>query len=392
MATLYRRKNRLWVSWFEGGMRLSRSTGLLASEMDKGLKLKADLEREVAARAALGVQRPSTVGAYRKRWLLERRERGLSTADDDEARLRHAKELDPLRLDEVTPVHFRDLLRRLQREGKLAPRTIRHVYALLRAMFRDAFIEQAVKVNPCEVKRSDLPAKKDKNPAWRATAIYARSEVQTLISSAHIPEDRRVMYALLFLTGCRVGELSDRRWRDYDAEREPLGCLHVHSSFHTKRRESKTTKTDDPRQVPIHPTLGRILAAWKLGGWERMMGRKPELDDLLIPTGLDARGVGGRQRTSNHVRNKLLADLERVGLRARRTHDTRRTFISLALADGARGDILKWVTHGPSGSIMDLYTTIPWATLCEAVKHLKIRVVETASLALHPVTAGKKGA
>lgn len=390
MATLYRRKNRLWIAWYEGGVRLSRSTGLYANELEKGLKLKADFERELKARLDLGVHRPRTVGAYRKFWIQERRDRGLGTASDDEARLKHAAELEPLRMDEVKPVHFRDLLRRLQREGTLAPRTIRHVYATLRAMFKDAFVEQVIDRNPCEVKRSDLPAKKDKNPAWRATAVYARSEVETLISDTRIPVDRRTLYALLFLTGCRVGELADRRWRDYDGAREPMGCFHVHSSFNTKRRVSKTTKTDDPRQVPVHPVLAQVLGAWKLGGWERMMGRAPGLDDLLIPTGLDARGIGGRERTSNHVRNKLLADLERVGLRARRTHDTRRTFISLALADGARSDVLKWVTHGPSGSVMDLYTTIPWETLCSAVKHLKIRVVINASLALHPTARGGK--
>jgi len=36
---------------------------------------------------------------------------------------------------------------------------------------------------------------------------------------------------------------------------------------------------------------------------------------------------------------------ERLGIRARRQHDLRRTFISLCLGDGGRSDILRWVTH-----------------------------------------------
>jgi hypothetical protein len=32
----------------------------------------------------------------------------------------------------------------------------------------------------------------------------------------------------------------------------------------------------------------------------------------------------------------------------RRQHDARRTFISIARADGARPDILRWATHGPT--------------------------------------------
>ena len=76
-------------------------------------------------------------------------------------------------------------------------------------------------------------------------------------------------------------------------------------------------------------------------------------------------------------------DLERLELRPRRQHDARRTFISLAIADGARKDILRWVTHGPEGDIVDLYTTLPWHTLCEEVARLKIDL-ETA-----PKTAPK---
>lgn len=50
--------------------------------------------------------------------------------------------------------------------------------------------------------------------------------------------------------------------------------------------------------------------------------------------------------------------------------------MSLSLADGARKDILRWVTHGPEGDIMDLYTTLPWSALCEEVAKLKIELRE----------------
>ncbi len=54
----------------------------------------------------------------------------------------------------------------------------------------------------------------------------------------------------------------------------------------------------------------------------------------------------------------------------------RRTFISVARADGARPDILRWATHGPTGDITDLYTTLPWATLCEEVAKVRISLLE----------------
>jgi hypothetical protein len=47
-------------------------------------------------------------------------------------------------------------------------------------------------------------------------------------------------------------------------------------------------------------------------------------------------------------------DLDRLGLRRRRVHDTRRTMITLALNDGARRDVLQGITHGFKGDIIDL--------------------------------------
>jgi hypothetical protein len=51
-------------------------------------------------------------------------------------------------------------------------------------------------------------------------------------------------------------------------------------------------------------------------------------------------------------------DLEALGMRHRRGHDLRRTFITLAQVDGARREVLKVMTHGPSADdIVSLYTS-----------------------------------
>ena len=41
-----------------------------------------------------------------------------------------------------------------------------------------------------------------------------------------------------------------------------------------KSREVKETKTDNPREMLVHPTL-KDRAAWKLEVFERYIGRKP---------------------------------------------------------------------------------------------------------------------
>jgi hypothetical protein len=117
----------------------------------------------------------------------------------------------------------------------------------------------------------------------------------------------------------------------------------------------KGTKTENPREMPVHPTLARILAAWKLSGFEQLTGRTPRPDDPIVPS------RRGAYRNVNASLRRFHEDLERIGLRARRQHDARRTFISIARADGAVADKLHFATHGPDGAIMDDYTTLPWA-------------------------------
>jgi integrase len=391
MAGIYLRGNRWWLKWYVNGEPFYAPTGLLAHEKAEAEKAKEKLERELQAQQAAKPDGSSitTVAGWRKKWIGDRRAQGLSSADDDEARLKHARALDPLDMADVRPRHIRELVFELKKrigpeKGDLAPRTVRNIYGVLHRMFEDAVAEEVIIANPCVLKRGDLPPKRDKDPAWRSSAVYSRAEVERLLSDSTVPEERRTLYALLFLTGMRIGELAALRWSAYQPEEKPLGKLLVASSFNRKKREVKGTKTENPREVPVHPILAASLASWRLSGWARYMGRAPRPDDLLLPA-----------YTGNHLRDpvvhaNLLRDLEKLGMRNRRTHDTRRTFISLALADGARKDLLRWVTHGPPGDVIDLYTTLPWAALCEEVGRLNIRPYSAVTVQLQPVSASRK--
>ncbi len=107
----------------------------------------------------------------------------------------------------------------------------------------------------------------------RPNAIFTRDEVERLISDPRLLEDRRVLYAVKGLAGLRHGEAARLRFTHYDPTLEPLGALDL-----------EQTKTQVPRRVPVHPTLARMLAEWKLAGWERTFGRAPRPDDLIVPT------------------------------------------------------------------------------------------------------------
>ena len=58
----------------------------------------------------------------------------------------------------------------------------------------------------------------------------------------------------------------------------------------------RRTKTGVVRHVPVHPVLAAMLAEWKLTGWPALMGRRPEPDDLILPTSAARRVKLGEQR------------------------------------------------------------------------------------------------
>ncbi|MBI2377282.1 MAG: hypothetical protein HYV07_24995 [Deltaproteobacteria bacterium] len=110
---------------------------------------------------------------HSERWLADRKVSGIRSVRDEETRMAHAlPHLGEIPIETVRPHHIRDLVRALKK-GTLAPRTVRHVYGLLHTMFRDAQVEELVDSNPCVLRKGELPKMRDKDPTWRAGAVFA---------------------------------------------------------------------------------------------------------------------------------------------------------------------------------------------------------------------------
>ena len=216
-GTVYRRGQKLWIGFKAPDGRWTYSaTGLPVGQEAEARRL---LEQVKVRARGLPRLRPSeqTVGGYFERWIEGRRAEGIRSVDDEATRLsKHVLPLlGSLRLTEVQSSHVRELLIQLKhRVGpgrrELAPRTVRHVYNTLKSLFFAAEEEGLVATNPCTFRRKTglLPRKRDKDPLWRKTAFFEPHEVRAFLEDTRIPEDRRVLYALAFLTGMRFGELS----------------------------------------------------------------------------------------------------------------------------------------------------------------------------------------
>lgn len=77
-------------------------------------------------------------------------------------------------MEDVRPRHVRDVVLELRKTSSLEPRTIRHVFATLVTLFRSALADELITATPCVVAKRVLPKKIDKDPSWRAGAIYSR--------------------------------------------------------------------------------------------------------------------------------------------------------------------------------------------------------------------------
>lgn len=378
MGSVYARKDsaHLWWSYRDAhGKRIARASPFKVGQEPKAKAALRQIEQAIAGMTEAAAPQGSgmTVAQYAERWLTERKARGVRDIATERSRIRlHVlPQIGALALGTVKPVMIKAMVATWRQA--LAPRTVRNVFTLVRGIFADALDEELVDKDPTAIHAKYLGEAGDADPEWRATAIYSREEVDMLMTDPRIPVDRRVLYAVTYLGGLRLGEAAGLRWRHLQAA-APLDRLLIALSYDGR------TKTDQPRAVPVHPVLARVLQLWRSQIYAEVIGHEPEADDLVIPSAESLGGNGshkhraaGTMRTKNQVGKRFTRDLAVLELRHRRFHDLRRTFISLAQADGANPGHLESVTHTPaSRKAFDLYTSIPWSSKCAAVAALRI--------------------
>lgn len=248
-----------------------------------------------------------------------------------------------------------------------SPKYARKIVATLRAIFKEALRRHVIERTPCQWEDTDLP-----EPEANSRVIgagFELAEVQKLIYDPRIPEDRRVLYALEFLTGMRTGEAAARTWADWEpVYRGDLGRLVAGTAYNTRHHVTKTTKTKVEKWLPVHPALAAILTAWKAEGWARFWGHEPKPEDLLVPS------ATGKPRNVSYSWRLFAGDLQALGIEHQRHYESRSTFINLAEGAGADPDDVARLTHASLGSAKDLYRRAPqlWPRLCAAVRCIQL--------------------
>jgi|HubBroStandDraft_1064217.scaffolds.fasta_scaffold05658_5 integrase len=264
--------------------------------------------------------------------------------------------------EELRPRHSAQLVRELkgtvseQTGQPLAEHYVSNIYGLFCSAVQEARRDELVPGDPCVLPRGLLNRK-----ARRGTRVpYSRADVLALISTG---DEAAVFSALAFFTGMREGEICGRRWRDWDTEAKPLGCLDVATQYNDRPLKTARGLGEHARKVPVHPVLERILDGWWRDGFEFVHGRKPERDDFIVPR----RRAGKPNHTRSSGSKLWLRACAGAGVTNVSLHSTRHTFITLARRGGARTEVVERITHNATGSIVDQYTHWDWTPLCEAV-------------------------
>lgn len=382
---VFERKRKSGVTYY---VSFIDQTGKLRQERagsDKGAarRLLTKRKREVAD----GTYAPEfktarvTLRAYAASW---GEKRTTKTANDDRSRLRdHVLPiLGDLALEDIQPRHAKVLVDALKKKPDIGPKTIRNVVGTARTLLRDARFEGLIAANPFAGLPKGIvpPRPRVEKPIYELGAVVA------LLTSDKIPLDRRVFYALALCTGMRHGEAAGRRWRHYDPNSSPLGCLSIETQYDDQELKSPDGEAR-PRKAPVHPELARILAEWKLSGFAQFFGRAPRPDDFIVPS---RRGPQHHRTVRRSLTNLVERDCPAAGVEARTFHRFRDTFLSLCRRSGARKDVIEKVTHNARGEMVDQYTHWDWAPLCEAVLCLPIKLAGADVIQL-PVAASGGG-
>lgn len=331
----------------------------------------------------------STLDTYATPWLAALTNR--TREDDRRLYRRHiGPRLGTRRLDQLDQLDVRAWIAAMAAEPLEATgrppkaRTVRNAHSVLSRMLSDAVADRLIAVNPASAERIGKKAlpragRNRQSPGPRDHALQ-------LMEDERIPLDRRVLYALQYLTGMRIGEAVARRWRDIDTEAPGLWALHVVDQY--DGQPLKTESDDDgedirARAVPVHPALRAVLETWRRDGWAARYGRSPEPDDLITPDPRDRT----RPRTKNQAIKARYRDLRALGRYDeaaerswRGTHTGRRWLVTYAREDGAQPDVLERVTHNAVGEMIDRYTWTSWPSLCRSVLALQ---AETPAWACH---------
>ena len=214
------------------------------------------------------------------------------------------------RLNNISPIDIQGLVDNIAAKD-ISPATVGRIYRYLRACLRQAYAWDAMKNNPC---RNIILPRINKDEMIYLTP----DEIRSLLEKANVPF--RALFALLAMSGLRVGEALALAWRHINFEQNTIIVERAYD-YWGGIQEPKTVSSR--RAVPMLPNLKQILDRNRSGNGNSA----PE--DLLFAT------RSNKPIDHSNVRKEFEKALTAAKLKKVTVHSLRHSYASTMLASGA---------------------------------------------------------
>jgi len=346
-GSIYKRADGRWAASVSlgNGRRKSfygRTREEVASRLTSALKAKQDGLPLVGER--------QTVGQFLAHWLENSVKPSVrdSTFRGYESKLRMhlTPALGHLRLSKLSPQVLEAFFNRKVNEG-MAPRTVQHLRAIIRAALNDALRWGLVSRNAAALVDGPRVPQTEIQPF---TPEEARSFLQVI-------EGQRLggLYCVAIAAGLRQGEALGLTWEDIDLE---TGTVSVRQALHYARGAFHLVEPKTPRSrrtIALPVVAVAALRRHRARQHTERLAAGPLWEDWgLVFTTATGRPLQGPAVTRGF--QQLLA---RAGLRRQRFHDLRHACASLLLAQGVHPRVvMETLGHSQIALTMNTYSHV----------------------------------
>lgn len=249
---------------------------------------------------------------------------------------------------DITKAHGRDLVKRMQAEGKSVS-FIKRIRNTVNVVYNFGIEEGLINgVLQSPVHGIKLHIKKEKVPD-----ILTNEEIKKFLFEAkRLDHPWYPIWAMALLTGMRAGELYAIEWDDVDFE---SNILRVSKSYNKRTKQVKSTKAGYWRNVPISPELRNLLIT--------LRNKDPESTHVLPRYKQFCRGEQSQI---------LKAFLVGIGLPVIKFHALRACFATQLLAKGVPAAIIMKICGWTDLKTMEFYIRVAGVEEQGATDCLKI--------------------